>query len=347
MRPRVARDRLRPARGVVAGRGRRCGPLHRFPPRRDVVRRPRGGLGHRLRPLQRDVGRVLLQRGGGVGRGPLRLRQRRRPRHLSAAGADARSRPDARRRAVSAASGAAPDRPPLPQRPGGRRGRCPHPALHRRDRGQRSRRRLLRHGRGRRRRRQRRLDRPLPHAAGAQPALSEQRRRHLHGCECGHRRRRPPLGRGRLVRRRRPRRLARPLRRQLRRLRARRRRPVPDGDRRAELLRAEELSLSAGSPLQEPWRRHVRRRDGGSGHRRGVRPGPRGGRRRPERGRPGRHLRGQRRRAQPVVDQRGGGGASATTRCSPAWPSTPSGRPRRAWASTWAMWTSTATATCS
>ena len=59
------------------------------------------------------------------------------------------------------------------------------------------------------------------------------------------------------------------------------------------------------------------------------------------------HLRGQRRRAQPAVDERRVRGASGTMRCWPAWPSTRSVRRRRAWASTWATATATATATCS
>ena len=252
-----------------AGAGRR--------PFRGVVHRTRAGGGHRLRALQRHVRRVPPRRDHGAGRRAVRHGRRRRPRRLPRPGPDARGRTDARRR-PDAASGpcpAAPDRPPLPQRPADRGGRHADAAVHRRDRGERPRRELLRDGSRGRRLRRRRPGRPLPHRAGREPVVPQRRRRHVQRCCGACRRRRRGLGRVGFVLRLRPGRPARPVRRQLRRLRPRERGALFHPHRRAGLLRAEELCAGPGSAVPQPRRRRLRGRDGERGRRPRVRTGPR------------------------------------------------------------------------
>ena len=177
---------------------------------------------------------------------------------------------------------------------------CP---LHRRHRRQRHRRARLRHGRGHRRLRQRRLHRPVPDQPGAERALPQQLRRHLH------RRLEPQRHRGSVVDgvgrvpRLRPRRVAGPVRRQLPELARGRQRAVSHALGAARLLLAEHVPAAAKPPLPQQRKRHVHRRQHDGGHRPRLRAGARRVDRRLQPRRLDRPLRRQRRPAEPAVDE--------------------------------------------
>ena len=196
------------------------------------------------------------------GVGAVRLRQRRRPRRLRRPGPDARqgkTLKDATFPPQGALEG-----PPVPQRPDVARRRHADAAVHRRDGAERHRRADLRHGR-----RRRRLSTTTAGWTSIAPASSgcgaaaQQRQRHLHrhhGEEPA-----PAIrdgwGVSAVVRRLRSRRLARSLRRQLPDLQHRRRHRLPERDRPARLLSAEQLSRAAEPPVSQSRQRHVRGRD--------------------------------------------------------------------------------------
>ena len=202
------------AAGVVGGRGAgrmrsvrlrgagrdggagRCalGPRHR------VVRGPGGRGRPRLRPLQRDVGRLLPAGDDGARGRSARLRRRRRPRRVPGAGRSARYR-DA---AHAAAGGAAAGRSAVPERPGGPAGRDAHAPLHRRHGRERGAGRRLRHGRGGGRLRQRRPGGSVPDPLRTEPDAAQPRRRDVRRRVGRDRRRRAVVGGARVVPRLRP-----------------------------------------------------------------------------------------------------------------------------------------------
>ncbi len=173
-----------------------------------LVRRERRGSRPLLQPFQRDVGSVLLSGNAAARSRAVRLRQRRRPRHLPGPGRHAGRGEDARGCVVSTDGRFAVERTTLSERPPLQPRRHPDTSLHRRHRTERHRRARIRHGDRRRRLQQRRMRRHLPHVPGPEPPVSEQLRRHLHGRIRPEPDRRERLGRVGGVRRLRSRRLA-------------------------------------------------------------------------------------------------------------------------------------------
>ena len=209
-----------------------------------VVHRPRQRERPRLRARQRHVGRLLLSR--RFCRPAWRCSTTTTTATSTCTSCRAEcSDPDWRRRGSRgrvALRGRS-----VSQRSRGPRRRHAHAALHRRHRRERDRGARIRHGRRGGRHRQRRLRRSLPDELRAQPAVPQQRRRHVHRRDEGERHRQP-AGVRRLggVRRLRPRRLARPVRRQLRELHASTNETrVPEPGGRPRLLSAADLRRPA------------------------------------------------------------------------------------------------------